>query len=61
LIKVLLIGLGFMLIFEGLMPLISPTQWREFFAQVAKLRDGQIRFMGLGAVALGALFLLFAL
>jgi uncharacterized protein len=59
--KILLIGLGLMLIFEGLMPLISPTQWREFFAQVAKLRDGQIRFMGLGAVLLGGLFLVFAL
>jgi uncharacterized protein len=59
--KTLLIGLGLMLIFEGLMPLISPTQWREFFAQVAKLKDGQIRFMGLGAVALGAVFVLFAL
>jgi uncharacterized protein len=59
--KILLIGLGLMLIFEGLMPLISPTQWREFFAQVAKLKDGQIRFMGLGAVALGALFVLLAL
>jgi uncharacterized protein len=59
--KILLIGLGLMLIFEGLMPLISPTQWREFFAQVAKLKDGQIRFMGLGAVALGGLFVLFAL
>ncbi len=58
--KILLIGLGLMLIFEGLMPLISPKQWREFFAQVAKLKDGQIRFMGLGAVALGALFLFFA-
>lgn len=59
--KILLVGLGLMLIFEGLMPLISPTQWREFFAQVAKLRDGQIRFMGLGAVALGIMFVLFAL
>jgi uncharacterized protein len=59
--KILLVGLGLMLIFEGLMPLISPSQWREFFAQVAKLQDGQIRFMGLGAVALGAVFLLFAL
>ncbi len=49
-----------MLIFEGLMPLISPNQWRAFFAQVAKLKDGQIRFMGLGAVALGALFLFLA-
>jgi uncharacterized protein len=59
--KILLIGLGLMLIFEGLMPLISPTHWREFFAQVAKLKDGQIRFMGLGAVALGGVFILFAL
>jgi uncharacterized protein len=58
--KFLLVGLGLMLIFEGLMPLISPVKWREMFALISQLKDGQIRFMGLGAVMIGALFLLLA-
>ena len=45
------------LIFEGLMPLISPTKWREMFKQLLQMEDGQIRFFGLTTVLLG-LFLL---
>lgn len=57
--KILLAGIGFMLIFEGLMPLLSPQKWREYVDQIAKMKDGQIRFIGLGAVLLGFFFLLF--
>lgn len=57
--KILLAGIAFMLIFEGLMPLLSPGKWRQYFSQIAKLRDGQIRFMGLGAVMLGLFLLMF--
>ena len=58
--KLLLAALGLMLIFEGLLPFSAPAKWREMFLQLAKLSDGQIRFMGLGAVGLGLLFLLLA-
>jgi len=54
----LLAALALVLILEGLLPLISPTKWREMFAQLLQLQDGQIRFFGLGTVLLG-LFLLF--
>ncbi len=57
--RLLLSALGLMLLFEGLMPLLSPQQWRAFVAQVSAMRDGQIRFMGLVAVMLGAALLLF--
>ena len=53
----LLAALALVLILEGLLPLISPTKWREMFAQFLQLQDGQIRFFGLGTVLLG-LFLL---
>jgi uncharacterized protein YjeT (DUF2065 family) len=49
----LVTALGLMLVFEGLMPLIAPAQWRAMFLQIAGLRDGQIRFIGLGAALLG--------
>jgi uncharacterized protein YjeT (DUF2065 family) len=50
-----------MLVFEGLMPLISPRQWRSVFEQAAKLADGQLRFLGLLALLIGAALLVFSL
>jgi uncharacterized protein YjeT (DUF2065 family) len=52
-----LAAVALVLIFEGLLPLISPTKWREMFTQLLQLQDGQIRFFGLTTVLLG-LFLL---
>jgi uncharacterized protein YjeT (DUF2065 family) len=53
----LLAALGLMLILEGLMPLVSPPQWREAMRRIAALRDGQLRFMGLAAVLVGVALL----
>jgi uncharacterized protein YjeT (DUF2065 family) len=53
----LLAALGLMLILEGLMPLLSPPQWREAMRRIAALRDGQLRFMGLAATLVGAALL----
>ena len=53
----LLPALGLMLLVEGLMPLLNPRGWRAIFEQVTRLSDGQIRFIGLAACALGALIL----
>ena len=47
------------LVLEGLLPLISPGGWRNMFAQILKLGDGQIRFFGLCSIALGLIFLAF--
>ena len=57
----LLSAVGLMLVFEGLMPLISPRQWRSVFEQAAKLADGQLRFLGLLALLAGAAILVFSL
>lgn len=48
-----LAALGMFLVLEGVLPLLAPSVWREFFTRVAAMRDGQIRFMGLAATALG--------
>jgi uncharacterized protein len=56
----LLLALGMVLIIEGLLPLISPTGWREIMRRIAEFRDGQIRFIGLGSVLLGLLLVLAA-
>ncbi|NBQ05290.1 MAG: DUF2065 domain-containing protein [Betaproteobacteria bacterium] len=54
----LLAAIALVLILEGLLPLISPTRWREMFTQLLQLQDGQIRFFGLGIVMLGAFLLI---
>ena len=48
-------ALGLMLILEGLMPMLSPGQWRRLFEQILQLGDGQIRFFGMFMVVLGLL------
>ncbi len=54
---VLLGALALMLVFEGLLPFLSPVAWRRAFERALKLSDGQIRFFGLSAIVIG-LFLL---
>lgn len=49
------LALGLVLVFAGLLPLISPGGWRRVFSQMLTLRDGQIRFFGLLSVVAGAL------
>ena len=54
-----LIGaLALMLVFEGLLPLLSPGSWRRTFERVLQLSDGQLRFLGLCSIACGLLLLL---
>jgi hypothetical protein len=56
--ETLLLACGLVLVIEGLMPFLSPTRWREVFAQVLKLSDGQIRFIGLCSVLVGLLIVM---
>ncbi|GAB2888165.1 DUF2065 domain-containing protein [Uliginosibacterium flavum] len=58
-LRLLLAAFALMLVLEGLLPLIAPTVWRETFLRITRMADGQIRFVGLISVLLGAaLFLL---
>jgi uncharacterized protein len=56
----LLTALALVLVFEGLLPFLSPGGWRRVFLQVLQLQDGQIRFFGLCCVLTGCLLLWFA-
>ena len=53
--ETLVTALALLLIAEGLLPLLSPRSWREAFTRLLQLTDGQLRFFGLIAVALGSL------
>jgi uncharacterized protein YjeT (DUF2065 family) len=57
----ILAAIALVLIFEGLLPLISPSKWRDMFAQILQLQDGQIRFFGLSIVLLGLFLLIWLL
>ena len=52
-------ALALMLVFEGLLPFLSPTVWRKVFERAIKMSDGQIRFIGLSSMLVGLLLLLF--
>jgi uncharacterized protein YjeT (DUF2065 family) len=50
-------ALAGMLILEGILPLLNPRGWRQVFARVLELTDGQIRFIGLLSVGVGVALL----
>jgi len=47
------------LVFEGLMPFVSPANWRKSMLMVLQFRDGQLRLVGLVSVVAGLALLLF--
>ena len=54
----LLGALALMLVFEGLLPFLSPRTWRDVFERAMRMSDGQIRFLGLSSMLIGLLLLL---
>ncbi|WP_310386676.1 DUF2065 domain-containing protein [Roseateles sp.] len=57
--ETLFLAFGLMLVIEGVLPFISPTAWRQVFARMLAMSDGQIRFIGLCSIAVGVSALLF--
>lgn len=53
----LLLALGLMLLIEGVVPFIAPDAWRQTFARLIQLQDGQIRFIGLTAMVVGLILI----
>jgi len=47
------------LVFEGLMPFVSPASWRKSMLMVLQFRDGQLRLIGLVSVFVGLVLLLY--
>lgn len=46
-------ALALMMVFEGIMPFISPSAMRKALLQVLQLSDGTIRAIGAGAMLSG--------
>ncbi|MCX2862663.1 DUF2065 domain-containing protein [Paucibacter sp. PLA-PC-4] len=55
----LLGALALMLVIEGLLPFINPGAWRQVFARMLAMSDGQIRFIGLSSIIAGLLLYAF--
>ncbi len=55
--ELVLAAIGLAFVIEGLLPFMSPKRWRDMVAQIHKLQDGQIRFFGLGSIAIGLLLI----
>ncbi len=54
----LLLGaFALMLVFEGLLPFLSPQAWRKLFERATKMSDGQVRFIGLSSMLAGLVML----
>ena len=53
----LLIGLAFLLIFDGLLPFISPQFFKKAVSQLEDLGEGTVRVMGFILLISGALIL----
>ncbi|HUL55873.1 MAG TPA: DUF2065 domain-containing protein [Usitatibacter sp.] len=49
-----------MLVFEGILPFVSPRFWRETFSKLTQMSDGQIRFAGLASMIAGLVLLYIA-
>ncbi len=50
-------ALALLLIFEGLMPFAAPGRWKDTFRRILEFTDGQIRFLGLLLIVVGAILL----
>ena len=57
--EALWIAFALLLIFEGILPLLAPRVWREAFRRLVDLSDGQLRFIGLTSILIGAVSLVF--
>lgn len=52
-----LLALGLVLVAEGLMPMLTPSGWREAVRRLAQLPDGQLRAGGMVMALLGLLLI----
>jgi len=46
-------ALALVLVVEGLLPFVAPRFWRDSFARLVTLTDGQLRFIGLASILMG--------
>lgn len=54
----LIVACALVLVFEGLLPFLSPSLWRQVFERALKMSEGQIRVFGLTSMLAGLALLL---
>jgi uncharacterized protein YjeT (DUF2065 family) len=52
-------ALALVLVIEGMLPFLSPKNWRDAMSQAAQLSDGVLRSLGLVSMMAGLLILYF--
>jgi len=52
-------AVALVLIFEGMLPFLSPERWRRALETIRGLTDGQLRNMGLILISVGVVLLYF--
>jgi uncharacterized protein len=57
-VSLLVSAFALMLIFEGLLPFLTPRVWRDTFRRMTELQDGQLRFIGLTSMLIGLVVLM---
>lgn len=50
-------ALALMLIFEGMMPFLSPESWKRWIANAIRFDDRSLRIIGLVSMVAGLIFL----
>jgi len=52
-------AVGLMLVFEGIIPFLSPNRWRDMAASLAEVDNRSMRFIGLFSMLIGLCVLIF--
>ncbi|MBT4833215.1 MAG: DUF2065 domain-containing protein [Porticoccaceae bacterium] len=52
-------AVGLMLVFEGIIPFLSPNRWRDMAASLAEVDNRSMRFIGLFSMLIGLCLLIF--
>ncbi|MDA8735368.1 DUF2065 domain-containing protein [Porticoccaceae bacterium] len=52
-------AVGLMLVFEGIMPFLSPNRWRNMAQVLASIDERSMRLIGLLSMLLGLMLLIF--
>jgi uncharacterized protein len=50
-------AIALVLVFEGLLPFLSPTGWQEMMQKLSVSEPGSLRMIGLGMIVMGLLML----
>ncbi len=56
---VLLRALALVMVIEGLLPFVAPSQWRRVLFTIAQMDNRTMRLIGLGSMAAGIIMLQF--